>query len=91
VPASPMANVHRQPEHLPPGPGSITSSTPEAVLAAVLLPPPIPPVAPHSQASIANARAEASKSSKSKKEREAELRENSRSGWQSFQKSGRRK
>ena len=90
VPASPIANVHRQQEHLPCGPSStsITPSAPETVPAAVHLPPPIPP---HSQA-FAKPRTEAPpKSSKSKKEREAELRENSRSGWQSFQKGGRRK
>lgn len=85
VPASAMANTHRQPEHLPPVPAS---ATPEAVLVAVPSPLPVPP---HSHASVANPRADAAKPLKSKKEREAEIRENSRSGWQSFQKSGRRK
>ena len=84
VPA-PMINAHRQPELLPSAPAS---ATPEAVPVAVPLPPPVPP---HSQASITKPRAEAPKPLKSKKEREAEIRENSRSGWQSFQKSGRRK
>ncbi|KAH9996557.1 hypothetical protein BJV77DRAFT_1059376 [Russula vinacea] len=85
VPAPTVANVHRQPENMPSGPAS---STQEAMLVAVPLPPPVPP---HSQASTANPRAEPPKSFKKKKEREAEIRENSRSGWQSFQKSGRRK
>ncbi|KAF8499185.1 hypothetical protein F5888DRAFT_1793967 [Russula emetica] len=87
VPALAMANVHRQPGHLASGPASITPSAPETVPTAVHLPPPVPP---HSQAS-ANPRTEAPKSSKSKKEKEAEMRENARSGWQSFQKGGRRK
>jgi hypothetical protein len=89
VPTSAMANVHRQQGYLPSGPASasITPSAPETVPAAVHLPPPVPP---HSQA-FANPRAEAPKSSKSKKAREAEMRENSRSGWQSFQRGGRRK
>ena len=87
VPASAMTNTDRQPGHLPSGPAMITPSAPEIVSAAVHLPTPVPP---HSQA-IANPRTEAPKSSKSKKEREAEMRESSRSGWQSFQKGGRRK
>jgi hypothetical protein len=88
VPASAMANVDRQPEHVPSGSSSITPSAPEAAPAAVHLPPPVPP---HSQAS-ANPHTEAPKSVKSKKkEREAEMRESSRSGWQSFQRGGRRK
>ena len=84
-PASTMENVHRQQGPLPSA--SITPSAPEAVPAALHLPPPVPP---RPQVS-ANPRTEAPKLSKSKKEREAELRENSRSGWQSFQKGGRRK
>lgn len=89
VPASAIANIHRQQGHLTSGPASasITPSAPEAVPAAVHLP---PPVTPHSQV-FASPRTEVPKSSKSKKEREAEMRENSRSGWQSFQKGGRRK
>lgn len=87
VPASAMANVDRQPGHLPSGPASITPSAPETEPAAVHLP---PPVLPHSQ-TFANPRTEAPKSLKSKKEREAEMRESSRSGWQSFQRGGRRK
>ena len=89
VPPSAMANLHRQERHLPSSPASasITPSAPETVPAADHLP---PPVQPHSQA-FANPRTEASKSSKSKKVREAEMRENSRSGWQSFQRGGRRK
>ena len=89
VPASTptmMANVDRQPRHVPPGTASITPSVPETVPAVVHLPPPVL----HSQA-FANPRAEAPKSTKSKKEREAEMRESSRSGWQSFQRGGRRK
>jgi hypothetical protein len=87
VPASAMANVDRQPGHVSSGPALITPSVPETVPAAVHLP---PPVLPHSQA-FANPRTEAPKSSKSKKEGEAEMRESSRSGWQSFQRGGRRK
>ncbi|KAF8480964.1 hypothetical protein DFH94DRAFT_681581 [Russula ochroleuca] len=85
VPALAVANVHRQPERLPSGPAS---STQEAVPVAVSLP---PPVLPHPQASTTNPPAEPPKLFKKKKERDAEIRENSRSGWQSFQKSGRRK
>jgi hypothetical protein len=86
VHASAMTNAYRQPEDPPSAPS--TPSVSETVPAVIPLPPPVPP---HPQASIANPRAEAPKSSKSKKEREAEMRENSRSGWQSFQKGGRRK
>jgi hypothetical protein len=87
VPASAMTNRDRQPGDLPSGPASIAPSAPETVSAAVHLPPPVPP---HSQA-FANPRTEAPKSSKSKKARDAEMRESSRSGWQSFQRGGRRK
>ena len=77
-------NVRGQPEHWASGPTSASVT----VSAAVPSPVPVPP---RPQAPIANPDRLAPKPFKSKKEREVELRENSRSGWQSFQKGGRRK
>ena len=90
-PASVMANVHRQLGHLPSGPASIIPSAPETMPAAVHLLPPVPPHSQETAAANANPHNEAPKSLSSKKKREAEMRESSRSGWQSFQRGGRRK
>ena len=81
-----VTNVRGQPEHQASGPTSASVT----VSAALPVPSPVS-VPPRPQAPIANPDRPAPKPFKSKKEREVELRENSRSGWQNFQKGGRRK
>ena len=89
VSASAVAEVHRLPEPQVSGPLPMPTTSSSSVLPETVPQP--PPVLPSSRTAIANSESLASKPSRSKKEREAELRENARSGWQTFQKGGRRK
>jgi len=84
-----MTDVHSQQEHHPAALAS--APTTSAVVTAMATDSPPLPAQLRPQAPIANLDAKGSKQSKSKKEKEAEMREHSRSGWQSFQKGGRRK
>jgi hypothetical protein len=93
VPASSTvaADLHRLPEQQQQLPGP--ALTP-ATLSAHPLPETVPQpssVLPSSRASVSNLESLIPKPSRSKKEREAEMRENARSGWQNFQRGGRRK
>jgi hypothetical protein len=85
------ADLHRLPkqEQQLPGP-ALTPTT----LSAHPLPETVPQpssVLPSSRAPVADPESLAPKLLRSKKEREAEMRENARSGWQTFQRGGRRK
>ncbi|KAI0307593.1 hypothetical protein B0F90DRAFT_30979 [Multifurca ochricompacta] len=87
MPASATADMHHLLEQSSSGPPQ-TRATPPTLAPAVSLP---PSALPGHQASPANLESSGPKSFKSKKEREAEMRESARSGWQNFQRGGRRK
>ncbi|KAI0252591.1 hypothetical protein BJV78DRAFT_1124395 [Lactifluus subvellereus] len=87
--ASAVAEAHRLPGPELPGPLSMPTTSSAFILPETVPQP--PPVLPSSRTAVANSESLAPKPSRSKKVREAEMRENARSGWQSFQRGGRRK
>ena len=92
VPTSSSAmavDLHRPSEEQLPGPPS-TPTMSSAHLLPETAPRPLS-VLPSLRAPVADTESVTPKPLKSKKERETEIRENARSGWQSFQRGGRRK